>query len=299
MSDRAARAALGAHFTPDQIAADLARYSPTEAWNQRVRLDNHGRLARYKPNQELSKAQLTCQFIIPSDDVWPTALADLGTACPLGLWVRGHDQLSKLTASAVAVTGNRSATDQAITRTYAFAAAVAEAGYTVTATLAYGVDSAAHRAAAEIGRATLAVLPRGLDHAHPRAHTPLLSSIPANGGALVSLYPPGTEASSVTLKASTRLVAALARTVILIEALDHAEATRTAESALALHRPLLAVPSDGDVRSGGSARLLDEQRAVPCPDPARALALIRETCNRPPEQGCSGDSGPEEGSNGG
>ncbi|WP_443077954.1 DNA-processing protein DprA [Streptomyces sp. NBC_01450] len=52
-----------------------------------------------------------------------------------------------------------------------FATAVAEAGHTVTATLAYGVDSAAHRAAALAGRATLAVLPRRLDRAH-RTPTP-------------------------------------------------------------------------------------------------------------------------------
>ncbi|MGW2563420.1 hypothetical protein ACWCXB_30195 [Streptomyces sp. NPDC001514] len=62
--------------------------------------------------------------------------------------------------------------------------------------------------------------------------------------------------------------------MILIEALDHAEATRTAESAVALNRPLLAAPADGDVRSCGSARLLAEQLAVLVRDPAAALALL-------------------------
>ncbi len=85
---------------------------------------------------------------------------------------------------------------------------------------------------------------------------------------MVSLYWPGTAASSATLQASARLVAALARAVILIEALDHAEAARTVESALDLKRPLLAAPSDG------SARLLAEQRAVLVTDPAAALALL-------------------------
>lgn len=80
--------------------------------------------------------------------------------------------------------------------------------------------------------------------------------------------------SGATLKASAALVAALARTVILIEALDHAETTHTADSAIALNRPLLAAPADGDVRSSGSARLLAEQCAVLCPDPERALALL-------------------------
>ncbi|MFE2583304.1 DNA-processing protein DprA [Streptomyces sp. NPDC059378] len=274
LTERDARAALAAHFTPDQVAADLADCSPAEVCQQRVRQDSSGRLAQYRPRDELDSARLTCRFVIPSDEVWPAALADLGPHCPLGLWVRGGDQLPRLTARAVAVTGNRSATEQALARTHSFATAVAKASHTVTATLAYGVDSAAHRAAAQAGRATLAVLPRGLNRAHPHDHAPLLSAIPASGGAVVSLYGPGTAASGATLKASTRLMAALARAVILVEALDHSEATHAAECAIALHRPLLAAPADADVRSGGSARLLAEQLAVLVPDPAAALALL-------------------------
>ncbi|GHB77675.1 hypothetical protein GCM10010377_79930 [Streptomyces viridiviolaceus] len=136
LTERAARAALAAHFAPDQIAADPADCSPAEVWQRHVRRDNSGRLAQYKPREELDNTYLTCQFVIPSDEVWPTALADLGPDCPHGLVVRGGTQLSQLTARAVAVTGNRNATEQAITRTQAFAAAVAEAGHTVTATLA-------------------------------------------------------------------------------------------------------------------------------------------------------------------
>ncbi|MFE9976230.1 DNA-processing protein DprA [Streptomyces hirsutus] len=186
LPERAARAALAAHFTPAELAAELAQFSAQEVWEQRVRHDNSGRLVQYKPTDELANAQLSCQFIIPSDAIWPAALADLGPDCPRG------DQLPQLTANAVAVTGNRNATEQAITRAQTFA--TAEAGHTVTATLAYGVDSTAHRAAALAGRATLAVLPRGLDRAHPHDHAQLLSCVPATGGAVVSLYRPGTAA---------------------------------------------------------------------------------------------------------
>jgi DNA processing protein len=91
---------------------------------------------------------------------------------------------------------------------------------------------------------------------------------------VVSLYRPGTAASAVTLKASTVLVVALARAVILIEALDHAAAMYTAEAAADLNRLLLAPPATEDLRADGSARLLAEQRAILCPDPARALALL-------------------------
>ncbi|MFE1840729.1 DNA-processing protein DprA [Streptomyces sviceus] len=273
LSERAARAALAAHFAPGHLAAELHEYTPAEVWDRHVRSDGSGRLASYRPSEELAQAELTCPFVIPSDQEWPTALADLGVACPLGLWVRGRERLARLADSAVAVTGNRVPTEQAVSRAHDFATALAEAGHTVTATLAYGIDSTAHRAAADTGRATLAVLPRGLDGAHPHAHAPLLRSILDNGGAAVSLYRPGTAASGATLKASAVLLAALARAVILVEALDHVSAMYAAEAAVGLRRPLLAAPATGDVRSSGNARLIDGQLAVNSPDPRLALAL--------------------------
>ncbi|MCQ8836118.1 DNA-protecting protein DprA [Streptomyces malaysiensis] len=242
-------------------------------WDRRVRGDASGRLASYRPREELAQAELTCPFVIPSDEEWPTALVDLGPACPLGLWVRGHERLARLTDSAVAVTGNRVPTERAVTRAHDFATALAEADHTVTATLAYGVDSTAHQAAAETGRASLAVLPRGLDGAHPHAHAPLLGSILDSGGAAVSLYRPGTAASGATLKASAVLLAALARALILVEALDHVEAMYAAEMAVDLHRPLLAAPATGDVHSSGNARLLDGRLAVNSLDPRLTAAL--------------------------
>ena len=242
MSERAGRAALAVHFAPDQVAAQLAQHSAEDVWQYGVDHDASGRLAQYRPREELANAQLTCRFVIPSDDAWPASLSDLGTGCPLGLWVRGHEQLDTLTDQAV--TGNRAATAQALTRAHDFATAVAEAGHTVTATLAYGVDSTARRAAFQAGRATLAVLPRGLDRAHPHHHAQLLNSITDSDGAVVSLFPPGTETSGATLRASAALLAGLVRTVILIEALDCAEAAmHTAEVAADLHRPVLVPPA--------------------------------------------------------
>ncbi|MFB7168820.1 hypothetical protein [Streptomyces sp. NPDC056242] len=47
----------------------------------------------------------------------------------------------------------------------------------------------------------------------------------------------------------------------------------TAETAVYLHRPLLAAHATGNVRSSGNARLLDGQLAVNSPEPRLALAL--------------------------
>ncbi|MEV6406175.1 DNA-processing protein DprA [Streptomyces bobili] len=157
LSERAARAALAAYFSPGQLAADLDEYTPAEVWDRRVRDDGNGLLSSYRPREELAQAELTCSFVTPSDEEWPTALADPGPACPLGLWVRGRERLPRLT-------GNRVPTEWAVTRAHDSATALAEAGHTVTATLAYGIDSTAHQAAARARRASLAVLPCGPHH---------------------------------------------------------------------------------------------------------------------------------------
>ncbi|MFD0119654.1 hypothetical protein ACFVZL_40740 [Streptomyces sp. NPDC058320] len=47
----------------------------------------------------------------------------------------------------------------------------------------------------------------------------------------------------------------------------------TAETAVDLHRPLLAAHATGNVHSSGNARLLDGQLAVNSPEPRLALAL--------------------------
>ncbi|MFE5082868.1 hypothetical protein [Streptomyces mirabilis] len=43
---------------------------------------------------------------------------------------------------------------------------------------------------------------------------------------------------------------------------------------LGISEPLLAPPATQDIRADGSARLLAEQGAILCPDPARALTLL-------------------------
>jgi hypothetical protein len=65
-----------AHFPPHQAAAHLAYHSAEEVWQYGVDHDASGRLTQYKPREELANAQLTCQFVIPSDGVWPAALAE-------------------------------------------------------------------------------------------------------------------------------------------------------------------------------------------------------------------------------
>jgi DNA processing protein len=160
VSERAARAALAAFHTPQSLAAGLAEHGPEALWERLARTDR--RMAGYRPGHQLDTGQLTARFVIPADDSWPTALDALGDAAPLGIWVRGTGDLPALSTRAIAVTSNRHATDCAKSRATLIAGDLAAAGHTVTASLAYGIDTAAHTGAHLVPAPTIAVLPCGL-----------------------------------------------------------------------------------------------------------------------------------------
>lgn len=263
VSERAARAALAAHFTPDQTGAAADDFDPVEAWARRVEADRSGRLGRYRPAAELDRGELTARFLIPGDPQWPAQLAELGENCPLGLWVRGNPDV--LSDRPMAVVGNRAASDTALHRARAFAEAAVSARLRVSATLSLGVDCTAHRAALEAGGSSVAVLPCGLDQCHPNAHIALLREV-INVGAAVSVCPPGTRASRQTLRASAALVVALSRAVVLVEALHRSVAMDYADTARALSRPLFVPPADYDApHASGNARLLEKGHGKPAP----------------------------------
>ncbi len=117
----------------DLYAALLAERDPGG-----LRTDLAVRLAESDPVRDLERAtRLGIRFVIPSDDEWPTQLADLAHAeplqerggVPIGLWVKGPLPLSELTGS-VAVVGSRSATSYGADAAAEVAAAAARAGLT-------------------------------------------------------------------------------------------------------------------------------------------------------------------------
>ncbi|GGX56035.1 DNA-processing protein DprA [Streptomyces chartreusis] len=267
LNERAARAALAAHATPAESGAHLPGFDAADAWSRMAR---NPRLRHYHPVPALKAAQQTARFVIPGDDDWPETLQDLGSSCPFGLWVRGTDPLRPLLDRAVAIVGNRSATPTGMHRARAVSYDVSAAGGTVLASLAYGIESTAHHSAADEG-ARLAVLPRGLDRCFPRAQDALMRNILTGpgGGAVISLYAPGTDPSAVTLKASAEVMAALARAVILIEGVHRSAGMHCAEAAARMQRPLFALlPADAEGHSSGNARLITAGWARPCQDPA-------------------------------
>ncbi|MDP3968067.1 MAG: DNA-processing protein DprA [Nocardioides sp.] len=217
------------------------------------------RLRVLDPARELEQADaLGIRFLVPGDEEWPTGVDDLASSAPvqgrggapLGLWVRGPARLDEVATRAVAVVGSRSATSYGASVAGDLAARLAHEGWGVVSGGAFGIDQAAHRGALAASGTTVAVLACGVDRAYPVAHTRLLDFI-ADHGLLVSELPPGRAVRRERFLTRNRLIAALTKGTVVVEAALRSGALNTANWASALGRPLLGVP--GPVTSAPSA----------------------------------------------
>jgi DNA processing protein len=186
----------------------------------------------------------------PGDPEWPSQLDVLGDTRPYALWLRGSADLRYSCLRSVAVVGARAATAYGSHVAAEMAAALAERGWAVLSGGAYGVDGAAHRGSLAADGVTIAVLASGIDDPYPRGNHDLFDAIAAQG-VLTSEWPPGRTPTRVRFLIRNRVIAALARGTVVVEAAVRSGALSTARYARDLYRPLMAVP--GPVTSEMSA----------------------------------------------
>lgn len=267
-ADRLARVALARVVTPDdaRTLGAVLRDGAVAVW-ERLR----AAYPAVDPERDLAAAERHgARVITPSDAEWPPALGDLDRATyrggvipggqPLLLWVRGPLSLRAATERSVAVVGARAATGYGQHMAGELAFGLAEAGWTVASGAAYGIDAAAHRGALAAGGATLAVLAGGLDVPYPAGHRALLARL-AEEGLLVSELACGSAPTRVRFLTRNRLIAALSRGTVVVEAGLRSGARNTLAHARALGRSRMVVP--GPVTSALSAGAHLELRSDP------------------------------------
>lgn len=158
---------------------------------------------------------------------------------PAALFVVGD--ATALLAPQVAIVGARAATPQGLSTARAFARALTGAGLTVTSGMADGIDGAAHAGALDAGGVTVAVVGTGPDRVYPRKHRDLAAKI-AEHGAIVTEFPPGTEARREHFPQRNRLIAGLALGTLVVEAGLRSGSLITARLAAEAGREVFALP---------------------------------------------------------
>jgi DNA processing protein len=200
------------------------------------------------------------------------------------LWCRGT--LSDTGAASVAIVGSRAATPLGQAFARRLAEALASAGLEVVSGLARGIDAAAHRGALVAGGRTLAVLGSGLDRVYPPEHDALAGEVAASG-ALLSEFPLGTRPWKAHFPRRNRVIAGLARGVVVVEASGRSGALSTARAALEEGREVMAVPGHpAHPQAEGTNGLLRDGAAL-VRGPADVLEALGieafPTPRRPPE----------------
>ena len=224
-------------------------------------------------SEALERADALGARVVPmGSSSYPRSLLDLGDPPPV-LFLRGRLEL--LEPASVALVGSRRATGYGRRTAARLARALARCGAVVVSGLALGVDGEAHRGALEAGGGTVAVLGAGPDVVHPPSHRRLFQSI-LEEGLVVSEFAPGTPPLAHHFPRRNRVMAALARVVVVVQAGVRSGALITARHALDLGREVLAVPGPIDAATSAGANELLRDGAHPVLGPEeimRALGL--------------------------
>lgn len=180
------------------------------------------------------------------DAAYPAALLQLPDP-PLLLFLTGRLDLPLNEALAIAIVGSRNPTPQGALTARQFARDLALSGWCIVSGLALGVDGAAHEGALDSGEArrpaprTVAVVGTGLDRVYPARHRDLAHRI-AGDGLLISEFLPGTPALASNFPRRNRLIAALSRATLVVEAALQSGSLITARLAADLGKDVLAIP---------------------------------------------------------
>jgi DNA processing protein len=226
--------------------------------------------------------RLDGRLITPDDEEWPKRLDDLRSIPsaddrradrdvypPLCLWARGPLRLGETADRSVSVVGARAASPYGHTVALELAYGLATREWAVISGGALGIDGQAHRGALAPGGMTIAVLASGVDRFYPQSHASLLDRI-SQEGLVISEWPPGAAPHRHRFLIRNRVIAALARGTVVVEASARSGAKQTANRSQQLGRPTMAVP--GPVTSAMSVgthqllRRLDTRLVTSAPE---------------------------------
>ena len=310
LGPRTARSLLAAFGLPDAVFSAglpaLLRVVPEPLARELAKAPGTDIHAAVDATEHWLAASTDHALLTLADPEYPQAL--LTTADPPAV-LFAVGRLELLNRPAVAIVGSRNATQQGAATAEAFARRLAAAGLHIVSGLALGIDAAAHRGALQAAAqgaagGTIAVVGTGVDVVYPASNRELTERL-RREALVLSEFPLGTPPLEHNFPRRNRIIAGLARGVLVIEAALRSGSLITARLAGEQGREVFAVPGsihstlskgchrlikDGAKLVESAQDILEELRldepppAVPAAKPADAGAGAAEPAGATPEQ---------------
>ena len=196
------------------------------------------------------------------DPLYPQGLEELSSP-PERLFGIGNPKA--LSCACISAIGARRASPYGLAVASVAGRVAAECGLVLVSGGAMGCDSAASRAATEAGGRTVVVAGTGADVVYPRSSADVFEGAVSSGGAVVSLESWGSPPRRYAFPKRNRVIAALSRVTIVVEAGKRSGTMSTAEVAMGLGRILYAVPgSIFSPESVGTNELISDGANIIC-----------------------------------
>lgn len=250
----------------------VASHLPSELWSlpyeqlselriskpAHIRL-THGYNAAWAEREYDECSKKGISLITCMDKAYPTELNDLAEPPVLLYW---HGAAKGLPAVNVSVIGTRKASNYGKKTAQTIGERCAELDIGLVSGGAGGIDGFAHAGSCRNGGATYVVMGTGIDQCYPSSHSRLFEEIRAKG-ALISEYPLHTRGEPWRFPRRNRIVAALGKKTVVVEAPKKSGAMITARCALEMGREVWAVPGRIDEEIAAGVNMLIYDGAYP------------------------------------
>lgn len=232
------------------------------------------RLANFDLNLAHSEIKNSgAEFICPISENWPKGLNDLRNP-PFGLIIKGECDYLSLLSNSISIVGTRNPTHYGSRLAADFAAGFADRDFAVVSGGALGIDSAAHLGALAAEGVTFAVLGGGVNKPYPLANERLFDDIKCKG-LLISEVMPDVQPVPHRFLIRNRLIAAISKGTLVVEAAFRSGSLRTARDAAEIFRPVMAIPGPINVpTSEGCHRLISERCAELVSSVSEVIELV-------------------------
>lgn len=196
--------------------------------------------------------------VTPVSEEYPESLREIPLP-PLVLYCKGD--LSLLKGNVFAIVGSRKSLPLSVKLAENYVKTLAEANFTLVTGIAEGVDSAVLEKTLSVGGKAISVIAGGFDNVYPKSHANLLDRVIGKGLA-VSEHPPEVTPQPYMFPVRNRIIAGLARGVLVVSGRLKSGTQYTAGYAGEYGKDLFAIPYSAGIESGAGCNDLIKRGAA-------------------------------------